>query len=411
MNGIDPSVKPPIFIVGVPRSGTTLLAALVSGHSTIACGPETFFFDQTSASARTGAVNDTSWPDKAVALLAGLHLEGQRVLDAFGLTDEQVRGYLANRSPSESALLEGLTALHAHTLDKTRWAEKTPHHLLHVSTIQAVYPQARILWIVRDPRDASRSMTKIPAFSDDPLSNAFRWVQWEALGRGVADDPHVFTVQYESLVKTPEPVLRRICSFIDAPFEPAMLDPTAQADQLVTDKEPWKEQVRRPIDPSNAFKWRQTMDPEMAHAISLVCHEDMERHGYSQPKRPSVTLEAYGLNARTADRVPALRDLTQAEVYLKPMNLQRGEVSAGQGFDLCVVFPFELGSRRTERIRTALWFCGYVLGQWLRGRRVYYAEIGEPWGPAQRMCQVVLRQVGTSWQHLVSRYCPVASEG
>ena len=52
----------PIFIVGAPRSGTTLLSAILGSHSRIACGPETQFFSKLNLPALSSAAEDSYWP-------------------------------------------------------------------------------------------------------------------------------------------------------------------------------------------------------------------------------------------------------------------------------------------------------------------------------------------------------------
>ena len=110
----------PIFVVGAPRSGTTLLASMLAGHSRIACGPETQFFNKLSPAQLEAAVADRAWPERAVQLVGSLTLAGQAVVTLFGHTGRDVRAFLASREPSAGALRESLTELYAHNRGKAR---------------------------------------------------------------------------------------------------------------------------------------------------------------------------------------------------------------------------------------------------------------------------------------------------
>src|SRR5690606_7190047 len=85
----------PIVIVGAPRSGTTLLAAILASHSRICCGQETHFFSKLGSSAVEEALNDPEWPRQATVLLASLDLSGQAVHELYGVTREEISDYLA----------------------------------------------------------------------------------------------------------------------------------------------------------------------------------------------------------------------------------------------------------------------------------------------------------------------------
>jgi len=95
--------------------------------------------------------------------MSALSLGDYSVRDLFRISSQEIFDYLATRQPSIAALLESLTVPLMLAQQKTRWAEKTPNHLLHLRAIRRFYPAAKIVRIVRDPRTA--------AFSIDLLGN------------------------------------------------------------------------------------------------------------------------------------------------------------------------------------------------------------------------------------------------
>lgn len=165
----------PIVVVGAPRPDTTLLASMLARHSRIACGPETQVFNKLSPERLQAAFDDPAWPNRAVKLV--LLLTPWRVKPSPGCSDTQdaTCGTFWRRASPTRALLESLTALPARKRGKARWAEKTPNHLPHLPTLRRHYPDARVVRIVRDPRDSALSMRQPPWASRSALANAYTW--------------------------------------------------------------------------------------------------------------------------------------------------------------------------------------------------------------------------------------------
>ncbi len=291
----------PIFVVGAPRSGTTLLASMLAGHPRIACGPETQFFNKLSPARLGAAVKDPAWPDRAVKLVTSLTLAHQPVIELFGHSEGDVRQFLESQTPSVGAILESLTALYAAKQGKPRWAEKTPNHLLHLPTLRQTYPDAPIVRIVRDPRDSALSMRKLPWASRSALANGYLWTAWfEQSQPFFGRDAHTLTLRYEDLVTAPETVLTRLCSFVGETFRPGMLETKKTGGGVSSPNERWKALNTRALDASRTQVWRRET-PDLQRALSCVCASGIEAFGYPDPVEASATLSAYPLNLRTVE--------------------------------------------------------------------------------------------------------------
>lgn len=104
---------------------------------------------------------------------------------------------------------------------KHRWVEKTPAHVRMIDKIFARYPEARVLFVVRDGRDVAVSIRKrLGDFS----KGIRRWVGDNRQGLNWTDDPRVMQVSYEELVKKYEETMPRICHFIGEAFEQGLVD-------------------------------------------------------------------------------------------------------------------------------------------------------------------------------------------
>jgi len=217
--------KPPVFILGVPRSGTTLLRTLLDSHPAIACGPE------------------TPW-------LAG-H-QPRSVMELWSFLREHEAGYCSSYGMDKAVATSAARALVSTLMDryaaargKTRWAEKTPDNVLHVPFLLELFPEARVIHLTRDGLDVALSTSVTaehrrgisgflernlgfgpcaPAAENNPLTALLRWHHWERLLRVALAGREHLHVSYERLVTEPRPTLRQIMEFIGEPFEPAMLD-------------------------------------------------------------------------------------------------------------------------------------------------------------------------------------------
>lgn len=284
--------KLPIFIVGIPRSGTTLLASILSNHSQLDCGPETQFFRQLPKSTES-ILNESDWPKSATEFICSLTNGSSDVVvhKDFGCSKKEISTYLETRIPSINAMLESLTQLHANKFDKNRWVEKSPSHLLHVDKINQYYPSAPVILITRDPRDVALSIT----VANKKFSAYFSWagssflenlVLWQTRERtchlSLLKHKNLISITYESLLSSPELTINNICDNIEESFESAMLADLSNVKGIVTDgqKFGWHSNVGKPIDSSKVNGWKQKLSEEDKELAEIICGEGLERRGY-----------------------------------------------------------------------------------------------------------------------------------
>ena len=292
----------PVFIVGGSRSGTSLLAAMLNGHSSIACGTETQILKKIHPRRLKEVLEDSSWPDQAVKNLSRITLAGQRVIENFGLSEEELREILSSHPPGVAALFESIAGQYAYRQGKTRWAEKTPRHLLYLDTLREAFPQAKIIRIMRDPRDAAISMCQLPWASDNVLTNFYIANDWYNQSDSFfSRDSSSKTVVYENLIKNPEVELRSICEFIEEDFEAAMLDTRSSGTAVATKNEHWKKQVSGPLDSSRLFRWKREMSEPLAKACTFTGQEWLKHYKYPIDVMPDDIIHISGFYRRDFD--------------------------------------------------------------------------------------------------------------
>ncbi len=284
------SADAPIFVVGVARSGTTLLSAMLSAHSRLDCGPESRFFARyrhLDARSRERILDPATWPRPAVDFIGSLRNQGHPIPELFGLTLPEIGTYLAGRQPSTTAMLESLTVLHAQRAGKARWIEKTPRHLLMTDTLREGWPEAPIVRIVRDPRDVALSLAGMPFAKDSVVGNLVRIDDDDRLAHERMErDPRAMTLRYEDLVTEPERELRRVCEFIGEDYEPTMLDSRGAAASVAAEHEWWKASVSGPLNTSSIGRWREEMSFDARRFAGLHLADHLRRHGYDGAEEP-----------------------------------------------------------------------------------------------------------------------------
>lgn len=218
-SGTQPKrMKPPVFIVGSPRSGTTLLYhMLLSAGGFAVYLTESKVFDlvfpqfPNLSSARNRRKALDLWLQSKLFTLTDLersHIE-RRILEDCGSGGDFLRIVM-----EEMALQQNVE----------RWAENTPEHVLHLDTIKKEIPDALVIHMIRDGRDVALSLQKkgwVQPFPWDKKRGALvAGLYWEWLldkgreyQRKVGKD--YLEVRYEQLVSRPVETLAQISRFID----------------------------------------------------------------------------------------------------------------------------------------------------------------------------------------------------
>jgi hypothetical protein len=223
------------------------------------------------------------------------------IFESFGHTREAIRNYLEKCPPSLSALLVSLTELHMKKLQKKRWIEKTPLHLLYVNKIREAFPHSPIIRIVRDPRDASLSMMKTPWGPSTFYDALLDWKKYDdRSARYFENDPLAYTVHYEKLLEDPEKELRGVCEFIGESYEPAMLDASRSFDPMKLETRPWLSKVKEPVDPSRIRVWERELSADQNRLAESLVGNRLEAYGYPCKK-------LFGRTAKVVPRLEALR--------------------------------------------------------------------------------------------------------
>ncbi|HLX31789.1 MAG TPA: sulfotransferase [Gaiellaceae bacterium] len=264
-----------MIVLGVGRSGTTLLRVMLDRNTTIAIPYETFFVPQLAH--RHGRRPNLG---KFLDDLGRL-----RTLYDWGITPEDVRSRLREGMTTREAIA-AIYETYAQRQGKERWGDKTPLYMQQLPLLARVLPDAIWVHLVRDGRDAALSFLELPggfvgttwAQPHTAAQFAARWrtelLAARRLGRHAGS--RYLEVRYEDLVAEPERELRAICEHASLPWEAGMLDHSRVSD---TAHMPEHRNLEQPPTPG-LRDWRSQMSHEDARSFEQVAGDVLRGSGY-----------------------------------------------------------------------------------------------------------------------------------
>jgi hypothetical protein len=284
----------PIFVVGCPRSGTTMLSLMIHAHPRLAMPPESRFLIR--AWRNRAKFGDLSTPKQRLALGKACVRTGSKVRD-LGLDPQQVLDAILEAPPTMGSAFGTVFKMYADKHGATRWGDKRPAYYQEVDVLLRLFPDAQIVHIVRDGRANVASLKKMPWWPFDSIGSMAAWSQAEYCSRRNArrlpeDVFHV--IRYESLVAEPEPVLRELCAFLQEDFHPAMLEPS-EVREVVPDKKTWHTNLNNSVSTDRVESWRKGLDAWELGLMETVLRRKLTRWDYrlsGAGERPSPRLVA-----------------------------------------------------------------------------------------------------------------------
>jgi hypothetical protein len=222
------------FIVGCPRSGTTMVQQALNRHPQIAIPPETKFFFSFYGQTRKQQRRHLD------RLEADLKVHLPRPADAI-------------RSPAQGrAFYDEMAGLYVQRLAKqgvTHFGEKTPEHTGHLPRIRKLFPSAKILVVYRDGRDVAASLTKMPWMPANLYVNFMVWLYYNQILLEVqtAGWPNFHFARYEDVVADPRAKFADILRFLELPDHPAVAQGSGNHEGVPEREHAWKRRALGPI--------------------------------------------------------------------------------------------------------------------------------------------------------------------
>ncbi len=249
----------------------------LSAHPDIVVTPETHYFSA-FAKAELPAGQAATFLGNLLAHPTGVQLGVSRAHAARLVTEFEGQPHA-----SHGDVLAALLRAYGEPRSAALVLEKTPAHYGHVDRILAHFPSAKLIHIVRDPRDVYLSMQPLPWGHKSLLGTLARFRR----AAGLTDRPAItmgvncFEVIYEDFVRKPEATLRELCRFLGYPFDARMLQHHSHAEpNFDAAQEPWKARAAEPVDKTHTELWRNGLTDAEKFAFDRFANTELKRYGY-----------------------------------------------------------------------------------------------------------------------------------
>lgn len=331
-NGAEPAPAP-FFVVGNDRSGTTMLRLVLDRSTEAAVPPESMFLLDFAAVRRRGGLRD---PQAAAAFAEEVWRHPKVRLWQLDGGPPPVPGGLGHEDAYRFAV-EAPFLAYAHAQGKERFGDKTPAYVHVVDELLAVWPDARVVVLVRDARDVALSIVPMPFGPNNAYAAARWWARGIRAGLAAeqARPEQVLTVRYEDLVAEPEAQVGRICAHVGLGYNSEMLAiERTDPGKIVQDQQGWFPQLSAGITTAGVGRWQTGLSLADRRTIEAVAGPELRELGYE-----------VGLEPQSVGRPRALA-ATADDTARRAVNVVRLRLVQERGREVGYVLRRKLGSIR-----------------------------------------------------------------
>ena len=275
-------VRPPFFIVGAQRSGTTMLRLMINSHPDILVPFESGFI--TTFYERLAQYGDLKQKLNLARLLEDI---AKHPLVVKGKLVENADAILSNPISSYADLIYAILEAQVRKHSKKYWGDKTPSYVTEIDILRKVFPACKVIHLIRDGRDVALSNRSV-GWGIHNLPRAARDWHWKVtLGRKMGNmmgDAYL-EVRYEDLVTHPEQTLVRVCEFLTMPYDKQMLAYHSRATEMMPGESlQWHQNSVQAPNAELAGAWKSRMSRADRILFEEVAGSGLAEFGYPTEK-------------------------------------------------------------------------------------------------------------------------------
>jgi hypothetical protein len=277
-------MKPPVFIVGCPRSGTSYLY-----HLLLSAGGFAEFRTQMNVFDVLEPIYGDLGIVKNKTRMMNEWLQS-KAFAVSGLQAEEIKAKVLSECRSASDFLRIVMEEVAHKQGVSRWIDSTPTNLPHLLRIKKDFPGARVLHLIRDGRDVALSLDKrgwsrpLPWDRDQGLLAAglyWEWIVRKGRKLGSLLQPDYLEVRYEDLVEQPAATLERLAFFLQHDLDYARIR-EASIGSVKTPLTSFPEELERgQFTPVGRWKNQDKFPPDQLALFESLVGDYLEGLGYA----------------------------------------------------------------------------------------------------------------------------------
>ena len=311
MKDFNQNLALPIFVVGAPRSGTSLTAKILGSHAAIFyAGESNYFEDIWTRRNEIGSLEQEISLLIAVERVLNLYerfdfAHVQKLVDTL-ITPEKLISRVNNIGRNYGSLYLSFISLLAESQGKTNFCDCTPKHLYYLDTIFSYFPNAKVIGCVRDPRDFLSSYKHYWNITLSKEKNRVRTlynpiitsILWRSSINALISYSNsewadkIILLKYEDLVAHPKTEVIRICNFLEIDF-------TAELLQIAEHNSSFGSQASG-IFTSSVGRWRSSLTSEEIWFSQTISKSESNSFGY----KPEEVSPSYVLILRTLLKAP-----------------------------------------------------------------------------------------------------------
>lgn len=283
----------PFFIIGNPRSGTTLLRLMLNRHEEIVVPPESGFSiwlsDQFSHSDFSSPTVKSEFLSKIVE---------SRKFETWGINEVELGNFLDKQyCGSYSDAVLNIYLFYAIKNGKTPWliGDKNNFYIKYIDKIDSIFNNPKFVFIVRDGRDVAcsyRALKSLDAQSmySPKLPDKIETIaeEWSENNRKIIfhlknSPDRSLLIKYEYLISQPEAELKKVCDFLAVRYDHQMLM-YYQSNSEPAEFLAWKKKVVEPVDPDNFGMYKKILTNDEIDLFENIAKTELKYFGYFYEK-------------------------------------------------------------------------------------------------------------------------------
>ncbi|MFI6394676.1 sulfotransferase family protein [Nonomuraea sp. NPDC050547] len=271
----------PIFVIGCPRSGTTMLQLMLHSHPRIAVPPETRFL--VPAYYRRRVFGDLRVASARQALAQWIATDKNTKFRELKIDKDDYVQESADGPGSLGSVIGTAFRMYADRFGKARWGDKRPSYVKQVDLLLRLFPDAQFVHLIRDGRDCVSSLKEMPWYTLDSFHAVSTWAEAMDAGaklrKSMPEDSY-YELRYEDLTEDPATEMKKLCHFLEEDFDQAMLSPREAAQVAVPVHKVWHSNTHGEVTKSRVGSWSTRLEDWEIALCEQVLGERLESMGY-----------------------------------------------------------------------------------------------------------------------------------
>ncbi|MEV6031838.1 sulfotransferase [Nonomuraea sp. NPDC052116] len=299
----------PVFVIGCPRSGTTMLQLMLHSHPRMAVPPETRFLIPAYYRRRTWG--DLRIVSRRRALAQWIATDRSTKFRELKIDKDDFVRQAVEGPGSLGSVIGTAFRMYADRFDKVRWGDKRPSYVKQVDLLLRLFPDAQFIHLIRDGRDCVASLKEMPWYTLDSFHAVATWAEAIDAGgrlkRTLGEDTY-YELRYEDLTDDPMTELKKLCHFLDEEFSASMISPREAASVAVPQHKVWHSNTHGEVIRSRVGSWANRLDDWEIALCEHMLGDRLESMGYEltgapKPAKEHVTACQKTMQKRKASRM------------------------------------------------------------------------------------------------------------